>query len=144
MSWVRWGSKCQNTVVRMTADLACPWEACPGSSLYIYESVLDVFVCCGCSLNARRDSDGDHDDFTCKTRDEMLDHIELHVAAGHHVRPSLRRGASQEEAPSCAEPGCAHYAGHSGPHQTAVEGMRDFMFGPPSPVESPFGAWRKK
>lgn len=87
MSWTRWGSLCTQTVVPMDEDLACPPETCPGSDLYIYEST-DGFICCACPFG-----DGERD-FVAATVDAMQNHIEDHVAAGHHVRPSIRRKRS--------------------------------------------------
>lgn len=85
MSWVRFASKCTWTIPPNPRNDVCPDWMCPGSSVYIYESVYpDGIVCCSCSLMK-------YEDFVAQTRDEMLDHIEEHVRAGHHVRPSLRR-----------------------------------------------------
>jgi hypothetical protein len=83
MSWCRWGSVCTNAVV--TSDLDALNEACkdcPGSDLYIYESVTDKFVCCGCYLHAS-------ENFEVNTHAEMNQHILEHDKAGHHVRKSL-------------------------------------------------------
>lgn len=92
MSWCRWGSPCDFTLPPglYKVDVACAENGCPGSSLYIYEGFDNAIHCCACRLQT------DDSDFVAKTEDEMLDHIEAHVAAGHHVRQSLRRGASRE------------------------------------------------
>lgn len=89
MSWCRWGSKCTWTTPPLSDDTGCPEGLCPGSDLYIYEADHGL-VCCGCRLSE------DGDDYVCDTADGMRDHIELHVAAGHHVRASLRHGAKRE------------------------------------------------
>jgi hypothetical protein len=88
VSWTRWGSLCTATVVPMDEDLACPPETCPGSSLYIFESADGGIVCMDCPLIGV-----DHD-FVAPSTDAMWDHLEDHVAAGHHVRPSIRRKRS--------------------------------------------------
>ncbi len=81
MSYVRWTSKC-NDVFFMTHDPnRCPDETCPGSDLYIYDSVDDVIVCCGCPLQDT--------EFICTTGTQMAAHIEKHLAAGHHTRLSV-------------------------------------------------------
>lgn len=77
MSWVRWGSEC--------TFCQWPWyrwchegvDFCPGSSVYVYEG--DGFVCCGCSMAP------EHEQFTCATEAEMVDHLAKHAAAGDHV-----------------------------------------------------------
>lgn len=94
MSWCRYGSKCQNTIVLFECDLVCPRVTCPGSDLYIYESD-DAFVCQWCPLATG--TEVEIIDFRCATEDEMFGHIEEHVKAGHHVRPSIRRDADLTE-----------------------------------------------
>ena len=86
MSWCRFGSRCWATIPVLVANVSCK-EDCPGSDLYVFEHVSGSFVCDMCLL----DSKGRR--FEAATEEAMLDHIEQHVAAGHHVRPSLRRGA---------------------------------------------------
>lgn len=88
MSWCRWGSRCDNTIPQTKVDAECAAKGCPGSQLYIYESMLDTFVCCGCLLSSG--------DFECKTEEEMNAHILEHDAAGHHVRRSLLASARGE------------------------------------------------
>jgi hypothetical protein len=90
MSWCRWGSPCDFTfpIGVYKADVECAANGCPGSDLYIYEDCDDRFICCGCRFNP-------DDEFVAKSVDEMLDHIEAHHLAGHHVRQSLLRGKSE-------------------------------------------------
>lgn len=88
MSWCRWGSPCDFTFPPglYQVDVDCAKNGCKGSSLYIYEQGDNEFCCCWCIL---RDDDRDF----VGNEDEMLAHIDEHVAAGHHVRQSLRKGA---------------------------------------------------
>lgn len=91
MSYVRWGSKCQDTIDAMPEDKACPDETCPGSRLYIYDGEdaagKDAIVCCCCPLAP---SDGDYPENFCAYNDtEMAEHLEQHIAAGHHTRLSV-------------------------------------------------------
>lgn len=83
MSWARFGSKCQNTITPEPENAACAWKTCPGSDVYVYEGD-DGLRCDLCALLP-----GDFPRFVCKTGDEMRAHLREHVAAGHHVRPSL-------------------------------------------------------
>ncbi len=93
MSWCRWGSPCDFTFPMglYKEDVACAEKGCPGSDLYIYESDAGI-ECCACRLTGGWEGP----DFTAKTPEEMADHIEEHVAAGHHVRQSLRKNATRE------------------------------------------------
>jgi len=82
---------CSNTSpVIYAADLAC--TACPGSSVYVYESESG-FVCCSCTLTGG----DDFADFVCKTEGEMHEHLLAHDAKGDHVRRSLLAEARNEE-----------------------------------------------
>lgn len=90
MSWCRFGSPCTGTMPTFKDDVECtPGGKCPGSDLYIFDSTSGGIECCFCRLFPK-------DDFVAQTQEEMIEHIEAHVAAGHHVRPSLRRGAKRE------------------------------------------------
>lgn len=50
-----------------------------GSDVYVYESGRGL-ECCGCWLDTESSP-------YFETADEMIDHLTLHVAAGHHVPP---------------------------------------------------------
>ena len=76
VSWCRWGDRCDE-------------HGCPGSDLYIYDASDDGIYCCACRLH-------DGDDFVTKTADEMRNHIEEHLLAGHHVSLSLRKSAADD------------------------------------------------
>ena len=76
MSWVRWGSPCEASWPPHKANENC--KDCKGSDVYVYESE-DGYECCGCR----------YDFPTCKTADEMKEHLRYHVKQGDHVRPSL-------------------------------------------------------
>lgn len=84
MSWTRFGSKCTGTIVPHPANDVCPPDTCPGSDVYVYHHVDGGFACCMCRL--LEDPLGE---FRVDTEDEMIAHLHEHVAAGHHVRPSI-------------------------------------------------------
>jgi hypothetical protein len=87
MSYVRWGSKCQNTIDEMPEDKACPDDTCPGSTLYIFDHCDGYICCCMCPLLKTSEPLGE--DFKAFSDAEMAAHLEEHVAAGHHVRLSV-------------------------------------------------------
>jgi hypothetical protein len=86
MSWVRWGSKCnQGFPFRQSACSFAPAD-CPGSSVYVYEGGANDdrkgFVCmCGGADPA--------EDFVCATEAEMRAHLKEHFVKGDHVPLSL-------------------------------------------------------
>lgn len=56
--------------------------------VYVYEDVSGGFTCCGCSLHPDNDKEDGPDEvksINVKTRQEMLAHLDKHVAAGHLV-----------------------------------------------------------
>ncbi len=50
----------------------------PGSDVYVYEDVAGGFTCCGCLLTTSR--------VNVETRQEMVEHLLGHLAAGDHVQ----------------------------------------------------------
>ena len=87
MSFVRWGSACG----QWGRPNDCPeGEKCPGSSVYIYESVYGGIECCGCDVGDRHNFDTDA---------EVLVHLEAHRAAKHHVPERVMRGFRGEPEP---------------------------------------------
>ena len=80
MSWVRWGSKCdQGWPFRQSPCSAAPL-ACPGSSVYVYSHADGAFHCC-CGGEVEEDFRG--------TEPQMIAHLRDHVAKGDHVPLSL-------------------------------------------------------
>lgn len=58
----------------------CRWG--PDSDVYVYPAGhgnRDLIVCCGCALR------GDDDDDVAETPQQMIAHLDRHVAAGHKV-----------------------------------------------------------
>jgi hypothetical protein len=79
MSWVRWGSKCdQGYPFRQSACSAAPAE-CLGSFVYVWESA-EGFEC-GCGFD---DATAHWTSFKCQTKAEMIAHLKAHVARGDH------------------------------------------------------------
>lgn len=66
--------------VPVLRDRGCmPGDApCPGSCLYLYESVDGGLCCCGCPLHQEGDN------ARLYSYVEILVHLERHEAAGHH------------------------------------------------------------
>jgi hypothetical protein len=58
-----------------------------GSDVYVYLDVNGYLCCCGCLL----DRHWEH-----KTTDEMLGHLDKHIAAGHQVPASCIDGLKAE------------------------------------------------
>ncbi len=85
MSWVRFGSVCGNAFPPNELNDVCPDDKCPGSDLYIFERGENEVECCGCAFG----------EYFFGNEEQMLDHIDRHVAAGHHVRRSLLRDPSK-------------------------------------------------
>ncbi len=90
MSWVRFNSVCQNGLPPNPLNEVCPDDKCPGSDVYIFdigpvEGIEgDMVECCGCAFG-----------HFMGTEEQMLDHIDKHLEAGHHIRPSLMRDPSK-------------------------------------------------
>lgn len=86
VSWVRWGSECdQGFPFRCSPCSAAP-NSCPGSSVYVYEG--SKFTCCDCALLSALWR-GEPGSFECDSPEEMRKHLARHAAAGHHVPMSL-------------------------------------------------------
>jgi hypothetical protein len=75
MSWVRWGTPCEDTFLGNVQG-KCEKKKCPGSSVYIFESVYGGIECCGCSLEGKS--------FNAKSTAGMIRHLRRHKKMGHH------------------------------------------------------------
>lgn len=54
------------------------------SDVYVYEHYLGFIECCGCSITEPREGE-DVGFFHANTAREILDHLDLHLKAGHLV-----------------------------------------------------------
>jgi hypothetical protein len=66
----------------------------PDSDVYLYLSTDDCFHCCGCGLIGPRLKQ----DFVTVNHNEILKHLEQHIAAGHKVPPEAVREIEKEAA----------------------------------------------